>query len=247
MFKVDLHQPSDIVRGLDMAYDIEVWDAINNDAADYFWDGESLSYIPNHDGTYMTEHKTIDDVVRDSDGVESQLRKYVTKNPRSKHRLILEGLWEPAPTGVLIYRRKPGTNMFFGGQKGVQPQLAKKIVSWLGDLYDITEVWMTPTMSASITTLGYLYMHDQKPESERTIMRRHLKSIDWHENPQVMRLMGMAGNDTGLGVSRCEALIRRFGTAWNVCSATPSQLASVPGIGQKTAVEFLQKIGRPDV
>ena len=55
------------------------------------------------------------------------------------------------------------------------------------------------------------------------------------------------GGHLGIGAVRAEALIKRFGTVYNVATATPEMLASVEGIGKAVAVKFLRGVGRPDV
>ena len=245
--KVDVHEPTDISRFLDGAYDIELTDNISAGVSDYWWTGEALGFIPNHDGSYNHERKTMDDVSGGLDEIEEQVRKVVQRNPNTVHRLIIEGVWEPAPSGIIVYRKKQGVNAFFGGQKGTQPQLAKRINGWIAAASDYIQVFQTSSMAHTSILLGNLYAHDQKTESERTIFRRYMKDLQWNPNPQVMRLMGMAGNDTGLGAVRCENLIAKFGTAWNVIHASPNEIAAVPGIGVHTAVTFLQRIGRTDV
>ncbi|KKK95440.1 hypothetical protein LCGC14_2672760, partial [marine sediment metagenome] len=85
---------------------------------------------------------------------------------------------------------------------------------------------------------------DQK--EGHTTFRRYFKEMDWHPNPQVQRLMSMGGS-LGIGAVRAEALIKRFGTVYNVATATPEMLASVDGMGKAVAVKFLRGVGRPDV
>ncbi|KKK49177.1 hypothetical protein LCGC14_3137700, partial [marine sediment metagenome] len=77
-------------------------------------------------------------------------------------------------------------------------------------------------------------------------VQRYLKDITFHPNPMVQRLMGM-GSHLGIGATRAEALIKRFGTVYNVATATPEMLASVDGVGKAVAVKFLRGVGRPDV
>ncbi len=43
----------------------------------------------------------------------------------------------------------------------------------------------------------------------------------------------------GLGPKRIEALANRFGTLWNLMSATPEDLAGVPGIPRSLAEQVL--------
>ena len=92
--------------------------------------------------------------------------------------------------------------------------------------------------------LTAFYNADQK--EGHTTFQRYLKDITFHPNPMVQRLMGMGGH-LGIGAVRAEALIKRFGTVYNVATATPEMLASVEGIGKAVAVKFLRGVGRPDV
>jgi len=58
--------------------------------------------------------------------------------------------------------------------------------------------------------------------------------------------LGM-GEGLGIGPTRAEALIRRFGTVYNVLKASTQELAEVEGIGAKLASQLLRGVGRLDV
>ncbi|KKK94413.1 hypothetical protein LCGC14_2683100, partial [marine sediment metagenome] len=129
-----------------------------------------------------------------------------------------------------------GKSYFLGPMKGAY--------AWLYEVGKYIEVYQTPTYGATLSMLTAFYKADQKPE--HTTFHRYLKDITFHPNPMVQRLMGMGGH-LGIGATRAEALIKRFGTVYNVATATPEMLASVEGIGKAVAVKFLRGVGRPDV
>jgi ERCC4-type nuclease len=97
------------------------------------------------------------------------------------------------------------------------------------------------------------YRADQK-EGHTTFLR-YLKEMTFHPNLMVQRLMGM-GEHLGIGATKAEALIGRFGTVYNVATATPEMLAAVEWtsdkgrkqrLGEAAAIKFLRGVGRPDV
>lgn len=238
--KVDNHEPADIQRALDLPIlGMEVLNLNDMGYADYCWWGT--------DGIlHQFERKTWKDLVSGWDSVEYQLREEHQRNPDARLSLILEGVAEPAPRGVIVYYRRQGQNAMFGKVEGTQPGLYKKIVNGLYGMGEFLEVFTTPTMAATITALSSWYQHDQ--EDEHSIFRRHLKQINWNPNRHVAALMGLAQNDTGLGPTRCEDLINEYGTVWNVIHENPAVVGSmVKGISSDAIRNLQRKIGRPDV
>lgn len=101
----------------------------------------------------------------------------------------------------------------------------------------------TANSQETATALIAMYEADQKDEDEHRTFKRHIRAANFHPNPQVTMLMGCV---PGLGDKLAGNLIRKYGTVWNVLSATPAQLVQVEGIGSGRAKQILQIIGRPD-
>ena len=89
-----------------------------------------------------------------------------------------------------------------------------------------------------------LYKADQR--ADHTTFERYIRQVEFHPNPQVQRLLGM-GEGLGIGPTRAEALIRKFGTVFRVISSSPEELASVEGIGNTLAARLLRGVGRTDI
>lgn len=238
--KVDNKEPADMQRGLDVPIlSMEVMDLNSLGFGDYLW-------YDHHDEIQHFERKTWEDAARDWDSIEDQLRREKQAHPDARLHLILEGVAEPAPNGIIIYRRQQGRNIMLGQQVGKQPGLYKKITGGLYGMSEFLDVHFTASMAASMSALSEWYQYDQK--EEHSLFRRHLKMIDWNPNRHVAALMGMAQNDTGLGVQRCEDLINEYGTVWNVIHEDPGMVgAMVRGISADTIRNLDRKIGRPDV
>lgn len=241
MFKADVHEPMDIARLIQPS--VKTFQIENlNDAgwADYVWQ------IPAEKRARNTERKTWGDLVSNLDEVELLIGRHLLNHPEARNTLLIEGVAEPAPQGVLLYRKRQGQNIMLGAvEKDRRYGLFKDIYAWLNQVSNYVELTFTASYSATASALHAMYENDQK--LEHTTLRRHLKITTFHPNVQVMRLMGIAGNDTNLGAVKCERLIAHFGTVWNVCDADPMEIATVDGIGLNTAKTFLRKIGRGDV
>lgn len=246
MIEVDKSEPSDIIRLLEPAVDVDLV-ALNIDRwADYRWSGEAISHWPNHDGTYHVERKTWQDMVGGVEDIENQLREQYQMHPKAMLRLIIEGAVEPHPTGVYVYQRAKGRDVMVPRKEGHNGQYAAiwgKVAGW----YEFMDVFQTASYPATAGLLVELYKRDQKPEDDRETFRKHYKVMTWHPNVQVMRLLGVAGRDTNIGVEKAEAIIAKFGTMWAAINASPEELAQVRGISVGGAKFFLQKIGRLDV
>lgn len=236
--KVDNHEPLDMKNGLDVPnLSMEVMDLNLLGYADYLW----YDY---QDEIQQFERKTWEDLARDWDSVEDLLRREKQAHPEARLHLLIEGVAEPAPNGIMVYKRRGA--VLTGYQVGKQPGLYKKIIGGLYGMGDFVEVIPTSSPAGSISALSEMYQYDQK--EEHSIFRRHLKMIDWSPNRHVGALMGLAQNDTGLGVQRCEDLIAEYGTVWNVIHEDPDLVgAMVKGVSGNTIKTLLRKIGRPNV
>lgn len=238
MIEVDTHEPLDLVRLLDQAHEVEVKPLNELGWADFRWMG-AYKYS-------NLERKTWRDIAQGADSVEEQLSHHLKNHPECINRLLIEGAIEPDMKGVLVYNRMSGKNIMTPFQVGNQPGQFKKIMGQVAGWSEYIEVFYSASYAASAILLSELYSRDNKPDEEKNTFRRYFKHIDWNPNPQVSRMLGMALNDTGLGPTRVESIIKEYGTVWNAIHATPADWARIPGIGVATARDFMRKIGRPD-
>lgn len=128
-----------------------------------------------------------------------------------------------------------------------QPGLYKKVQAWVAEVQRYMEVFETSSYPATATLIHTLYMHDQKVDEEHHTFNRYFKQVTWNPNMQVVRLMGLAATDSGIGSELAERIIGKFGTVWNFLHADPVEFTGVPRLGVDRPVKLLQKIGRPDV
>ncbi|KKM14862.1 hypothetical protein LCGC14_1701890, partial [marine sediment metagenome] len=155
------------------------------------------------------------------------------------------GVAVPSVGGTTIFKEIiTGKGHFFRAGKSYFLGPAQGAYAWLYEVGKYIEVHQTPTFNATCTLLAAFYKADQK--EGHTTFQRYLKEMNFHPNPMVQRLMGM-GSHLGIGPARAEALIRRFGTVYNVAVAMPEELAAVDGMGKAVAIKFLRGVGRPDV
>ena len=238
MIQVDIAEPKEMLGYIFVGVEAVFSDLNQDGYADYRWTGESLLDSPI--GEYHLERKTWQDIISNIDQVEDLLRRQQQAHPEAKHRLLIEGLGiEPTSSGTKLHTTK---------NKTVDNNVSyKKVIGWYSEVQRYMEVYTTLTKEATAVALCELYHHDQKPEEERKTFSRYAKEMVWRPNSQVSRMLGLALNDTNLGPTKCEALIKKFGSVFNVIKASPEELAEVPGIGKPTAVNFLAKIGRGDV
>lgn len=242
LFGIDVHEPSERVgnnslRALSPVLPCAVQPLNANGYADYLWHGL--------EGMQQAERKTWAEVLGGMDPVQDQLRREKQAHPDIRLMLIVEGLATPKRGGsALFFESTKGKRSFFYEGKSHFAAPMKQAYAWLYEVSKHMEVYYTPTFDATMQMLVAFYNADQK--EGHTTFRRYLKEMDWHPNPMVQRLIAM-GSHLGIGEVRAEALIRRFGTVYNVATATPEMLASVDSMGMAVAVKFLRGVGRPDV
>ncbi len=237
LFGIDVHEPSEALPVLSPVIPCAV-QALNSEGyADYLWTGV--------DGRQQVERKTWYELLGGLDSIEDQLRRQLAAHPSVRLILLVEGVAVPSPTGTTIFKEttKGKRHLFYAGKSYFLGPM-KGVYAWLYEVGKYMEVYQTPTYGATLNMLTAFYKADQK--AEHTTFHRYLKDITFHPNPMVQRLMGMGGH-LGIGAVRAEALIKRFGTVYNVATATPEMLASVEGIGKAVATKFLRGVGRPDV
>jgi hypothetical protein len=206
--------------------------------ADYLW--------PCYDGGQtQAERKQWTEILAGMDAVEDQLRRQIEAHPGVRTMLVVEGIALPGPGSTLLYRAVEAK-----GKRGRHLMICQTVYNtslsmayaWLYQISKHMEVYFTSDLTATCTALMAFCKADMK--AEHTTFQRYFKKVDWHPNPQVQKLMCMAG---GLGPRRAEALIAEFGTVWGVLKADPKDLQQVSSIGSALAVKILREAGRPDV
>ncbi len=237
VFGIDVHEPAEALPALSPVMPCAVQPLNSEGYADYLWLGR--------EGRQQAERKTWAEVLGGMDHVEDQLRREMQAHPDVRLMLVVEGIAVPARGGSTIFQEttKGKRHLFYAGKSYFAAPM-KAAYAWLYQVSKFVEVYYTPNYSATLQMLAAFYQADQK-EGHATF-HRYLKEITFHPNPMVQRLMGMGGH-LGIGAVRAEALIKRFGTVYNVATATPEMLASVEVIGKAVAIKFLRGVGRPDV
>jgi len=237
LFGIDVHEPAEALPTLAPVLPCVIQPLNSEGYADYLWHGV--------EGRQQVERKTWYEILGDLDSIENQLHRQLQAHPSVRLILIVEGVAVPSTTGTTVFKEttKGKRHLFYAGKSYFLGPM-KGAYAWLYEVGKYIEVHQTPTYGATMNMLAAFYHADQK--GDHTTFHRYLKDITFHPNPMVQRLMGM-GSHLGIGATRAEALIKRFGTVYNVATATPEMLASVEGVGKAVAIKFLRGVGRPDV
>tara|TARA_Y100000310_G_scaffold344943_1_gene460659 strand:- start:2558 stop:3097 length:540 start_codon:yes stop_codon:yes gene_type:complete len=155
--------------------------------------------------------------------------------------LIVEGLAEPMPDGVQTYVLSKNGLFYRKGRLYKVPY--SRYEGWLMAMNRAgVIIWRTPSW---VGTAEALIRWQKSAESAvHTALNRHLKvRPQFNRNSQVESLMGLKG--ANLGPIQAEALVKLYGTMWDVLRQTPESLAdSVPGIGLPLAQKILRAAGK---
>ena len=228
----DNHEPSAMFAMLNQAVPSTMLGLNDQGFADYLWKGT--------EGPSQAERKTITDLLGGTGPIEDQLRRQKTAHPDIRLMLIVEGIATPTPTGTATwYESRTNKRIMHAGREFKMP--LNVVYAWTYQVSKFLEVYFAPNMVCTARLLTAFYKSDQK--EDHATFERYLKVMDWHPNPQVQSLINIG---VGIGDVRAKALIDRFGTCWHVLKASPSELATVDGIGLRTAQQLLRKIGRTD-
>ena len=229
----DNHEPSTMFTMLNQSVPTTMLGLNDQKFADYLWNGT--------EGPSQAERKTINNLLGGTEGIEDQLRRQKEAHPDVRLMLVVEGIATSTPTGTTTwYESRTNKRIMHSGREFRLPLQA--VYAWTYQVSRFMEVYFTPNMVETARMLVAFYKSDQK--DKHTTFERYMKPLDWHPNPQVQRLMSLG---SGIGAVRAEALIGQFGTVWHVLSASPSELATVDGVGLQVGRQLLQKIGRTDV
>ena len=233
MIKIDIHEPAEALTYLGQSVECDKVLLNEKGKADYLWqaiDGQEV----------QVERKQWLECFTKMDAVEDQLRRHLKNSPEARLILLIEGFGTPVLGGMTQLRATNQNRVYvMGGTTSIRYAQA---MAWLYQINKFIEVYHTASFEATCTALVSWYKADQKVE--HTTFQRHFKEVSFHPNPAVAQLMGLL---PGVGEKKAEALIERFNTVYNVVTATPAQLSTVPGIGVTLSRTILQRIGRPDV
>lgn len=232
---VDVHEPDDAIPLLGQSIEAAKESINQQGYADYLWQGA--------EGRKQWERKQWYEILGDVDKVEDQLRREVQAHPDVQTSLVIEGVATPGLEGSRAWTMSEGKREVMYPKHHYRTNMSKAY-AWIYQVSRFMPVYFTPTFHSTVVFLVAAYKADQK--EEHTTFSRYLRNMDFHPNPQVEALMNIS-RSAGIGSTRAQALIRRFGTLWNVLNQLPATLATVDNMGEQTARKLLRKVGRPDV
>ena len=240
--QIDTNEPKDMFVFAKQVVEARITPLNSDGYADYRWrcaDGKTIKQV---------ERKTWGELLADTDKVEEQLHRHLSKHPSVELIFLLEGMVEQTTNGSRVLNKQ--RNGFVSKGREYRTRLSG-IYSWLYEIGKYCEVIQTHSLNESSIAIVGMYQHDQK--DRHTTLHRHIKSITFHPDPRVVTLMGMA---PGVGEVRASALVNKYITPWNILSAgfhgeivvkDKYDLTQVPGIGKVLVDNMLRAIGRPDV
>lgn len=196
----------------------------------------------------QVERKTWGELLANTDKVEEQMHRHLSKHPQAELVFMLEGLIQQSQKGTqVLHKQKSG---YITKGMDYRNKLSG-IYAWLYEVEKYCQVIQTPGLNESGVAICAMYNADLK--SEHSTFRRHIKQLSFHSDPRVTTLMGIS---PGLGDVRATNLINKFITPWNVVSAgwhgepvvkNKYDLTTVTGIGKTLVDSVLRNFGRPDV
>ena len=231
---IDTHEPLEALTNIQVVVPALVKPLNDQGYADYMWEahGEQVQF----------ERKQWGELTNGLDKVEYQLRQEKAAHPEARLGLIVEGVATPSIIGTQLWSQSKNKDVYYKTRD--QNCRYSMVAAWLYQVGKHMEVVRTADFRSTCMELVAMYQSDQK--ESHTTFARYLKPIDWHPNQQVEMLMAL-GNGVGIGASKAEALIKRYGTVWNILCLSPKELAMTDGIGKILSTKLLRKIGRPDV
>jgi len=232
---IDIHEPSNAPSLIGQSVEAEVESLNSQGYADYLWQGV--------EGKKQWERKTWFEILGDMDSVEDQLRREVQAHLEVETSLVVEGVATPTFNGCQVWVPNKGKKQVMYPGRSLRANISKAY-AWFYQVTKFMPVYFTPSFECTCIFLVAAFKADQR--EDHGTFNRYLKSIDFHPNPQVEGLMNIS-RSAGIGAARAKALIKRFGTIWNVLNQMPSTLASVDNMGETTAKKLLRKVGRTDI
>ena len=236
LIRRDIHEPGELARMVGQVAKVATEPLNQQGYADWMWEAV--------DGQEQMERKTWNDLLGDLNKVEDLLRRQLQAHPKVRLNLLVEGVATPSVMGTATWGQPKGGKargrVMYLKHEGKMP--IQRVYKRLREVSQYCQVWFTSDMTATARMIVAFARADL--EANSMVLRRHLKITDFHPNPQVKKLMGVA---EGIGPTLAEALIDRFGTVVAVLQANPEDLAGVEGIGYKTGERILREAGRTDI
>ena len=234
MLEIDTHEPLEALPRMQQVVPAKMSPLNDQGWADYKWDGV--------DGVHHWERKQWSELTSGLDDVEWQLRQEAQRHPEARLGLIVEGVATPGMIGTQLWSRSRKSDVIYKSRE--QTLRYPMIAAWMYRVGKFIEVMYTADFTSTCALLVAVYQSDQK--TDHGTFERYLKPITWKPNPQV-EMLAAIGHGVGVGPAKAEAIIKQFGTVWNVLSADPKQLIAAEGVGKALASRLLRKVGRPDV
>lgn len=241
--EIDSNEPLEMVTQLSPVIPVLPRQTLNVDGwADYRWQG--CDNIWRH-----CERKTWGEFLANPDRIEEQLHRHLTKQPNARLVFLLEGVPTQGQVGVHLVR--PARSGVWVKEKRASMTRLSRVYSMLYQFSNYMQVVQTTSIVESGTMLAALFKADQKDNHET--FKRHIKQVEFHADPRVTSLMGIA---SGLGDKRATDIIALTGTPWNFLSAGYCEhmairdwreVTKIKGIGETVVRNVLRAIGRPDV
>lgn len=234
---MDSNEPLQMLGMLQQSVPTELKNLNLDGWADYRWEDHNHALV-------HAERKTWRDLCVGLDSIEDQLRREQQAHRDSRLILLVEGVAVPGMMGTVVYSKARGAkrDVFYASRE--ENARYSQIIAWLYQVGKYLEVIQTPTMEATAKAIVSLHQNDQK--EDHSTFHRYMRLMDWHPNPQIEGMIAL-GRGVGIGAAKAEALIKRFGTIYNVITAKPEQLQGVAGLGRTNSIRLLRKVGRTDV
>ena len=192
-----------------------------------------------HDGVEHVERKQVGEILSDMDSVEDQLRRELLARPDARLWLLIEGL-AVYSNDRIIAKGMNVENGYVYEQRTYRTRPAK----WARFLLALNRLGVlvvrTNNFYETCVNLVSLAKSGEKPHT--TLNRPVRPKIFYHQNPHVRTLMGIP--DAGLGPKKAAELVNKYGTVYKIMTRSPEELATVPGIGVKSARKLLRAFGR---
>ena len=242
MIEQDRNEPPEMFRMLGQVGKAVIVGLNDLGWADYRW--QKWNGVWRH-----VERKQWGELVN-TEKVEEQLYRHLTKQKDAELTLLVEGVVKPVSEGMQVFNGVNGNrgNLFVPG-KTFKKRLGS-VQSWLYQVGKWVEVVCTSDLVGSANML--VSMHDGDQKQVHHTFNRNYRVVEFRQNPQVSILMGLEG----VGEKTAVALIRRFGTVYNVLRADPVEMAEVviesetgkqKRVGLTLSRQVLAKVGRADV
>jgi len=233
----DSHEPPELLMHIDTNGKMDIAGLNIVQYADYL-------YIKADGKIKQWERKTWSDLGSNLNAIEDQLYRQMKAHPDVEPGLIIEGIPRLNERGFTTIGPSKTNPNIYTSKHSFYANVAY-IYAWLHQVEQFMEVHYTFDYGTTATFVNSAFQNDQKTYHDT--FRRQLKTINFHPNMHVRRLLGLAQNDLGIGVTRAESLIYKFHTVWNVVSRNPEELAQADGITVQSARRFLKTIGRVDI